>query len=426
MSIYGSLYSGISGLGANGMALSVIGDNIANINTIGFKKSRATFQDMMAYPVIGAGQISMIGRGAMLEDVTQEFNQGSFVNTGNGLDLAINGNGFFVVNGNVGGQVSNFFTRDGQFQIDKNGYMINVGGLKLQGYQANSEGGIASELSDLCFKDLSSPVRKTAEIAVAANLDAAAEVLQAPSAPFDPADPANTSNFSTVITIYDSQGASHDLSIYYNKTADNAWEWHAMASDDSSSTVIEGALGFDTEGRLAAMTTTNPAATFTFSGAAAQNVSFDFGDPISDGGTGLLGITQFSSTSSISSQNQDGYPRGELQGLVVDAEGLVTGSFTNGKKRVLGQIAVASFEGMGLRRMGSNLWQATTESGDPAIGNAGAGGRGGISSSVLEQSNVDMAAEFVNMIVAQRGYQANSRTITTADMLLQETLNMKR
>ena len=435
MSLYGSLYTAISGLSVNGMAMSVIGDNIANMNTIGFKRGRANFQDMMAFPVIGVGTESLVGRGAMLQSVSQEMSQGSFVNTGNGLDLAIQGEGFFAVKGTVSGQSSLFYSRAGQFHVDKDGYMVNAAGLKLQGYMADAAGKVSTSVSDLFFKNASSPANATNKVDLFANLDSGATAItggfNAGTPPTDTAAEA-TSNFNTSITVYDSLGAARDIRVYFTKTAAGQWSWNAMvAGKDSASGNAEiqasGTMTFDTDGKMVSATPSPSTGSFNFANAtASQAVALNFGDPTSGGGTGLAGMTQFSGNSAVTYQSQNGNPPGDLQTVVIDDSGLITGSFSNGQKRRLGQVALANFQGQGLRRMGGNLWQESTESGKATIGAANSGSRGSISSSVLEQANVDLSQEFVDMIVAQRAYQANSRTVTTADSLMQEALNMKR
>ncbi len=420
MSLYGSLYTGISGLNSNGSALSVISDNIANMNTIGFKRSRAVFQDIMTYPTLGIGSENYIGVGSTLSGVEQEMSQGSLLNTGNGMDLAIQGAGFFVVGGQQAGQSGNFYTRAGQFHVDNNGYMVNTAGFRLQGYLADSAGNISSALTDLQFTNASAPVLATSEVEMTMNLNAGEDTPMT----FDPTDPDATSHFSTATTVYDSLGAAHDVTLYFTKTADNTWSWNAM-QEGAAVASASGELTFNSDGQLLTATTT--ASSFDFPGATpGQVVDFNFGDPISTGGTGLAGTTQFASSSSVSAQSQDGYGAGDLNTILIDDEGVITGTFTNGERRVMGQIALANFKGAGLDRMGNNLWQETTASGQPLIGAASTGSRGSINSSLLEQSNVDLAAEFVDMIVAQRGYQANGRTITTSDQLLQEVLNLKR
>ena len=428
MSIFGAMYSGISGLNTNSLAMSIIGDNIANINTVGYKRSRATFQDLMAYPVIGVGTESFVGRGAMLQNVDQEMSQGSFLSTGNGLDLAIHGNGFFIMSGAMGGQTTNFYTRSGQFHVDMDGYMVGTNSMRLQGYSADAAGNISTLLGDLQFKDIGSPAKATENLELHVNLNSEGAV----TGPFNLADVEGTSNFNTTITIYDSLGAAHDVTVYFSKTATGQWGWNAVVdAADAAGGVTEiqasGTLSFTSEGKLDTVAITDNAFDFAGGATANQAVDFDFGDSITThGGTGLAGSTQFASESTVTFQSQDGFPPGDLQTVVIDDDGTITGTFTNGQRRTMGQIALADFRGTGLRRMGSNLWQATTESGDPLVGTANSGTRGGIASSVLEQANVDLASEFVSMISAQRGFQANSRTIVTADQLLQETLNIKR
>lgn len=435
MSLYGSLYTAISGLSVNGMAMSVIGDNIANMNTIGYKRARANFQDMMAFPVIGIGTESLIGRGATLQGVSQEMTQGSFVNTGNGLDLAIQGEGFFAVKGTVSGQSSLFYSRAGQFHVDKDGYMVNAAGLKLQGYMADAAGNVSTSVSDLYFKNAASPANATKAVDLFANLDSGATAIPGgfnAGTPFTDTAAEATSNFNTSITVYDSLGAARDIRVYFTKTAAGQWSWNAVVSGkDSASGNTEvqasGTLSFDTDGKLVSTTPSPTTGSFNFANATAnQSVSLNFGDPTSGGGTGLAGMTQFSGNSAVTYQSQDGNPPGDLQTVVIDDAGMITGSFSNGQKRRMGQVALANFQGQGLKRMGGNLWQESTESGKATIGAANTGSRGSISSSVLEQANVDLSQEFVDMIVAQRAYQANSRTVTTADSLMQEALNMKR
>jgi len=427
MSLSGSLYSAVAGLNVNSMAMSVIGDNIANMNTIGYKRSRACFQDLMAYPVIAVGSESYVGRGSVLQDIGQDMTQGSFANTGNGLDLAITGSGFFVVKGKIGGTEANYYTRAGQFQVSKDGYLENLTGLRVQGYMIGSDGTASQNLTDLEFRSATSPVKATGKITLDLNLSSSATT---PTAAWDLQDPANTSNFSTTITVYDTLGAAHDVNVYFRKTANNTWDYHAVVDKTQTTSGLNeelgtGTLSFNSDGKLDTISSSGPFA-YTFPGSGAQSLSFDFGDALSSGGTGLAGLTQFASASSVNSQGQDGFPAGTLQSIVVDTNGLITGTFTNGQRRDLGQIALADFRGNGLRRMGSNLWQETTESGQPVIGAANTGTRGGLASSALEQANVDLSSEFVDMIMAQRAFQANSRTITTSDQLIQEVISLKR
>lgn len=436
MSLFGAFYSGISGLNSNGLSMSVISDNLANMNTVGFKRSRANFQDLMSFPVIGVGTESYVGRGAVLSKVEQQMTQGSFISTGNGLDMAVQGNGFFVVNGDFQGQQGeNFYSRAGQFHVDKDGYLVNLNSMRLQGYLPTGSGAIGTSLTDMQLKDSISPALATNSVEMAMNLNSQSPVVDRVATPFDATD-ADTYQYQNSVTVYDSLGVAQDVEIFFTKTAEGpdpvgaTWEFHAMI-DDGTGTLVEqgtGQLSFNTDGALQTVLPNPMEISFDFPGGATQGqtIAFDFGDPISDGGTGLDGTTGYGADFGISFKSQNGYPTGDLQTVVVDENGMITGTFTNGQRRSVGQIALADFRGVGLRRMGSNLWQETNATGQALIGAANSGTRGGIASSVLEQSNVDLAEEFVDMIVAQRGYQANSRTITTADQLLQETLNLKR
>jgi flagellar hook protein FlgE len=266
---------------------------------------------------------------------------------------------------------------------------------------------------------------------VKANLQSDAAVL---AAPWDPASPASTSNFSTSMTVYDSIGSAHGVQVFFRKTAAGAWDWHAMAdgaglTGGTAGTLTEiagGTLAFDTSGRLSAVT--QPLNAFNPVGAVQnQALDFNFGDPTGAGGTGLLGVTQFASQSASTFIGQDGFGSGQLASIRIDSTGNISGIFTNGQTRVLGAVAVAGFAGPDrLERVGGNLFQQTQSSGQPVIGAPGAGGRASIVSGSLEQSNVDLAEQFVRLIAAQRAFQANAKTITTADQLLSELIALKR
>jgi flagellar hook protein FlgE len=426
MSIMTSLYSGTTGLEANSTELSVIGDNIANANTIGFKSSRVAFEDTLSQNIVNSGQM---GLGTRIQLVQKIMTQGALTSTGLATDLALSGNGFFMVNGAHDGKVSNYYTRAGQFTLDKDGYLTNLDGLRVQGYMANAVGVIGGAPADLGVGNAGSSPNPTATIQVKANLQSDATVPPA----WNPADPVGTSNFSSATTVYDSLGAAHEVNIYYRRSGNGTWEWHGMADGGGLAggtagtleQVANGTLTYDSAGRLSAQT---QASSFNPVGAnGPQALTFNFGDPTGSGGTGLLGITQFSSASSTTFISQDGYPSGQLASISVDTQGVVTGAFTNGQSRALGQVAVATFQGEErLERVGGNLFQVTPESGAPAIGAPGEGGRGSVVAGALEQSNVDLASQFVRMIAAQRGFQANSKTISTADQLLAELMTLKR
>ncbi|HZN93043.1 MAG TPA: flagellar hook protein FlgE, partial [Myxococcales bacterium] len=322
-----------------------------------------------------------------------------------------------------------YYTRAGQFTLDANGYLVNLEGLRVQGYTADSTGAVNGALGDLAVGQATSVPSATAEVAVKANLQSDAVIPAA----WDPLDPTGTSNFSSGVTVYDSLGTPHQVDVYYRRTGAGTWEWHALTDGGgltggtagTATQIASGTLSFDTTGALTSVTQSS-----SFNPRNAVNpqpLVFDFGDPASAGGTGLEGITQFASASSVTFISQDGHPAGDLAGISIDATGHVQGSFTNGTSRVLGQVALATFPAPDqLERLGGTLLGATLAAGQPGVGAPAQGGRGGLVAGALEQSNVDLAEELVRMIAAQRGFQANSKTISTADQLLQELMTLKR
>jgi len=431
MTLLNSMYTGVSGLQANGLGISIVGDNIANVNTIGFKASRGNFADVLQQTILGsAGTPNQLGGGVRLNNVQQLFTQGMLQGTSMATDLAISGAGFFILKGTVSGVTGNFYSRAGQFTIDKDGYLVNPDGLRVQGYSIAPDGTVQSTLGDLNLTAVNVPPRPTTEITMTANLDASASIMT-----WDPNDPANTSNFSTSITVYDSLGNAHQVEVYFVKTADNTWEWHAMVDGGEvvggtpgvPFEIASGQLTFTTDGELDTEVINNN--TVDFVGATpGQVIDFDFGDSITtDGGTGLAGTTQFASPSSINFQSQDGFATGTLQMVTVTPDGMIMGTFSNGEVRPVGQIALATFQSTeGLDRLGNNLFTESRASGEPLVGAANTGNRGTIHAYNLELSNVDLAEQFVHLIALQRGFQSNAKVINTADQMLGEVLNIKR
>ncbi len=431
MSILSSLYSSVSGLGAHGKAMDVVSDNLANVNTIGFKAGRGRFEDVLGQSVSQQVTESQTGHGSRLAGVDQVYSQGALLGSGVATDLAITGDGFFITRGNLQGNAGSYYTRNGQFNLDNQGRLVNGQGLVVQGYQADAMGNISGTLGDVIVaSNATSEPRATTQATVAANLNATAPAVPA----FDPANPGTTSNFSTSMRVYDSLGAEHTVDVYFRQSSPGNWEWRALADGDEvvggtpggATEIASGTLTFDTSGALTAQTTA--ASSVDFIGAApGQTITWNFGDDIASGGTGRAGSTQYAAPSAMSNIQQDGFTAGSLAGINVTSDGRIMGAFSNGDQRVLGQVAVARFRNNnGLARSGSSMFAATVDSGQPLIGTAGSGGNGSIASGSLEQSNVDMAQEFVNLIQYQRGFQANSRTISTADEMLQDLMNMKR
>jgi flagellar hook protein FlgE len=431
MSLITALYTGASGLESSSIELSVVGDNIANSNTIGFKGGRAAFADAMAQNMIGGtnGSAGQRGLGTKLQMIQKILTQGALSSTGLATDLAIQGNGFFAVKGSVAGQTGQYYTRAGQFTIDNKGFLTNLDGMRVQGFTADGAGTInLAGLGDLKVGEATGQPRPTGTITVRANLQSDAALMPA----WDVANPTTTSNFSTGITIYDSLGKAHQANVYFRRNGAGDWEWHALADGGGlnggmpgvQAEIASGTATFDSQGRLTATTTVS---NFTPAGAVSpQPLTFNFGTPV-PGGTGLDGLTQFASPSAATFLNQDGYTSGDLARINIDNQGRVVGAFTNGQTRVLAQVALASFEAPDqMMRVGANLYGETPAGGPANIGEPGTGTRGSVTAGALEQSNVDLASEFIRMIAAQRGFQANSKTLTTADQLLAELMTIKR
>ncbi|MFO0750630.1 MAG: flagellar hook protein FlgE [Myxococcota bacterium] len=424
MSLTSSLYIGMSGMRTNEGAIGVIGNNIANLNTIGFKSSRAVFADLLSQSVLGTAGMSQQGLGAAVASVQRLVQQGALLGTNITTDLAVNGDGLFMVENPNGDR---FYTRNGQFQVDKEGFMTTVDGLRLQGFPADDNGVLGTGLGDLQVQNASAQPSPTQNVTMAVNLDSNAPV--APTPPFDPLDPGATASFQTTTTVFDSLGNAHQLDVFFYNDGGGNWEWHAFSPtgelDGSTSTVPQevanGTMAFDGAGNLLGPTTT--AATMTYFGADPQTVNFDFGDPTTPGPDS----TSNSGISAVFSSDQDGFGPGALSFIEIETTGEIRGTFTNGQQRLLGQVALARFDAPAeLNAIGQNLFTETFASGQPAIGAPGSGGRGELFADSLEQSNVDLTNEFTQLILAQRGFQAASRTITTADQMLAEVVNLKQ
>ena len=441
MSILRSLNTGAAGLRAHADAIDVVGDNIANVNTVGFKRSRAIFQDMLGRSIAGASAVPSAGGGSRVSKVQQMWSQGALMTTDSPTDLALSGDGFFIMKGTSNGAKGNFYSRAGQFTLNSDGFLTNPSGLVLQGYGVDSAGVVQTTLGDLLINPGTVAATPTTTVDLAANLDAAPG-----STPltWDPTNPGGTSNFSTQVTVYDSLGAAHGTTVYFVKgpaavlPAPQIWDWHAMVDGAElvggtaglPTEIVGGRLEFDANGALDTEAgPLVPVAAHTFTAATGPiAITFNFGTSITtDGGTGLDGTTQFAAPSTTTGLSQDGFAAGSVAAISVAADGVVKGVFTNGQRRSLGQVAVADFGSVdGLARAGDGLWAETRESSQPLIGPPETGGRAAIVSGALEQSNVDLGQEFVSLIAFQRGFQANSKIITTADEMYQELVNLKR
>jgi len=429
MGVISSMATAISGLEANGQALGVISDNIVNSNTTGFKASRGEFQSILAADMTsGAG--SEMGRGTSLGGITTLFTQGSITKTDRGTDVAVNGNGFFVLKGDSRGMS---YTRDGAFRFDKDGWLTNLNGMKVQAYGASPEGKVTGRLGDVRIPFNSIPAKSTSKIEMHVNLDARVPVAP----PLDPARPDETTQFTSSVQVFDSIGNAHAVGVYYNKTSDSTWEWAAMTdganlaggTQGQPTAIAQGTLVFDAEGKLFSSEQSLVNTSFANGAIPDQQIQFDFGSPAGVGldGAGKDGTTQFGSKSAMFRNVQDGFSAGYLTDTNIDGDGLITGVYTNGQNRLLGQLALARFEASErLSKMGENQFRETVGSGQPNIGKPNSNGRGVLMTKSLEGSNVDLAKEFVDMIKAQRGFQASAKSITTANEMLDEVINLKR
>jgi len=415
----------VSGIKAATADLGVIGNNIANSSTTGFKTSRAEFADVYATSLLGAGG-NAIGKGVSLAGVTQEFTQGNISFTNNALDLALSGNGFFLLSDDG----ASLYTRAGNFQVDRDGFIVTGEGHRLQAFQVNNVGDITGQIGDLQLDTSLIDPNPTGSIDLTMNLDSRDVPPLVPfGGPFDafatpPTTPDPDSfNATTSSTIYDGLGNPHVMSSYYVKTANpNEWDVHTLV--DGVTTSGPTTLTFQSNGQfdpatlpieinIAGWSPLNASGLPT--GAAAQNFTVS-----------LSRATQFGSEFSVSSVTQDGFTTGQLRGLEIDDTGVAFARYTNGQARALGQVAVAGFSNPnGLQPLGDTNWSETFSSGPSTLGEPGTSGLGVIQSGALEDSNVEITEQLVNMIVAQRNFQANAQVIQTEDAVTQTVINLR-
>jgi flagellar hook protein FlgE len=428
-----SFQQGLSGLDAASSALDTIGNNIANSGTVGFKQSTTQFADVFAASLSGGGS-APIGLGARLAAVKQQFTQGNVSITNNALDLAINGGGFFRVQSALGDVL---YSRNGQFQLNKDGYIVNAKGQQLMGYPLDSTtGAVSTQLGALRLFDPTSasdaaPRATGAQwnsttsafdaytgqgLQVNVNLDAGQDV---PTEAFAWATlNSNMYNHTTTATVYDSLGDAHTVSMYFVKTAANAWDVYTSLDGATAGNVTgPSAITFTSSGQIIPPAAW-PSITYTGLVNGAANLQF----PLT-----LSGTTQFGSDFAPNSITQDGYASGKLAGFNIGTDGVILGRYTNGQSKSLGQVVLASFRNpQGLQPLGDNVWAATSDSGSEMTGAPGSGSQfGPIQSAALEDSNVDLTKQLVAMIVQQRAYQANAQTIKTQDQVLQTLVNLR-
>lgn len=417
-----SFQQALSGLNGASSNLDVIGNNIANANTYGSKESRAEFSDMYANALSGSSGVN-IGIGTHLATVSQQFTQGNITTTGNAMDLAINGGGFFELSDGVNPTV---YSRNGQFKVDANGNVVNNQGLKLMGYAADNTGMIQpGQAAALQLPTAGVSPNPTGKIDLQFNLDARLNVPAAAATPTINFADATTYNNATSVTAYDAKGQPVALTYYFQKSATDQWNVYATANGTTvggtaASPAPITTLAFNSNGTTptpSTMTLNIPAST-NASGAATlaiPNVALNFG-----------GSTEFGSGFGVTNLSQDGFAAGSLTGMVVDAKGVLTANYSNGQTKPVGQLEMATFrDPQGLQAVGGNGWHSTSASGSPIVGAPGQGNLGVIQAGALEESNVDLTAELVNMITAQRDYQANAQTIKTEDQVMQTLVSLR-
>jgi flagellar hook protein FlgE len=478
-----SFQQGLSGLNASAKNLDAIGNNVANSNTVGFKQSQVQFADLYATSLAGSGAVQ-VGTGVKVGNVSQQFTQGNITNTSNSMDTAISGQGFFRMADQNGG-IS--YTRNGQFQLDKNGFIVNSQGHQVTGYMATNGVITAAQPVPVQIAAADLTPNPTTNIAVGLNLDS--RMALPTISPFDPNNP-QTYNSSTSLTVYDSQGASHVASMYFAKTAPNTWD--SFLTVDGNQVPVAGtalsSMVFNTSGALtsptlpvasaafspvptpvsvvgatvaaASTTVAGPTTTGLLVGAAVTGGDLPAGTTItaitgpnsftvsapSPGGFAattltvvnpasagnqtinfdFTGTSQFGGSFGVNTLTQDGFASGRLSGFTTSADGTILGRYTNGQSRALAQLVLANFTSPGgLQPLGNNAWAETATSGGPLVGTPGTSSLGVLQSSAVEDSNVDLTAELVNMITAQRVYQANAQTIKTQDQVLQTLVNLR-
>lgn len=401
-----SFQQGLSGLGAASQNLDVIGNNVANSSTVGFKEGVASFADVYASS-LGAGGGADVGIGVDVTGVNEQFTQGNITTTSNPLDLAINGKGFFRMSDN--GTIS--YTRNGQFQLDKNGYIVGPTGQNLTGFQAVNGAIVPGVLVNLQLSSADVLPKASANALVGVNLSPTSATL--PVTGLVATNPA-TYDYSTSTTAYDSLGQSHTLTYYFNKeAAPNTWSVSTYI-DGAATTGGASTLTFNSSGAYVSANNLTQTATFT-NGASPLSLTMDYSQMMQTGAT--FGVNALST---------DGYASGQLSGYNIGSDGTIVGDYSNGQTQKMGQVALSNFVNpQGLAPQGGNLYSETASSGVPLTGSPGSASLGALQSSAQEDSNVDLTAELVNMITAQRDYQASAQTIKTEDAVMQTLINLR-
>lgn len=419
-SINDGLFAGRAGIQSHGAAIAVLSDNIANANTVGYKASRADFVDLLAGTISGSGSTS-VGSGSSIENITQLFNQGSFEYTDRGMDVAIDGNGFFVLESTEG---TRYYSRAGNLSVDSEGNVLSETGLQVMGFAADGSGGLQA----LNVNEISTSTTPSSAATITGNLNSAASVTTVPDESTNPTwtDVTGAATFSTYVDVYDSLGESHTVSIMFYKTGAGDWTVNAYAdgNDVSGGTaglpelIGTGTLEFGADGaRVEPIPAVDFTATATWSnGSQASSIGFSFNP-----------MTQFSSASNISSISQNGAGSGSVTSFSIEEDGTLYASLDNGQTASVGKIALAIFANPeGLTRAGDSTYIESSDSGQAVIGTPDTGRFGSLAAGALELSTSDIASDFIKLISYQRGFQGSSRIITKIDDLLSEIINLAR
>ena len=426
MGLLSSFNIGITGLSASGDSTAVISDNIANAGTTGFKSSRAEFQNVLASSLSGIAGDDQIGMGTRMSHVKQIFNQGDVARTENITDLAISGDGFFIINANFG----RGFSRDGSLHFNKDGKLVTSDEYSIMGFAADQNGRITTKLEPIKLRGSTIPAKKTTRVDVQMNINSIEKITE-----FDLDKPYESAQFAHTVTAYDNVGIPRILTLLYNKIDDNYWEYRVMVEGkdvkkgkegDPPVEMGNGTLIFDENGNLEEEVEGENSFTFNSGAEAKQKIEFNWGESIVEGGSGINASTQYGSNTNITRHSQDGFSAATLSSLSLDNEGVLSAIYDNGEIQDIAQLALGKFDNNeGLFKVGQNLFKESKKSGESNIGKPGTGGRGQILSRSIELSNVDIANEFVSLLNAQRNFTANAKVLKTTNEMLDEILKIK-
>ncbi|QUH20833.1 flagellar hook protein FlgE [Alkaliphilus sp. B6464] len=436
-----SMYSAVSSLRAHQLRMDVIGNNIANVNTVGYKGSRVTFQEVFSQTLSGAGRPQEGGRGGTnpqqvglgvgISSMDTFHIRGAVETTGYNTDLMINGEGFFIVSDTAGG-ANKSYTRAGNLGLDTDGNLVTPDGYYVLGYESDGEGGFVESLTGLKIsRSITNPPKATDKAIFEGNIDSKLKGPQAEDSTATPPIPAVPGEkFSSVMKVYDSLGNPHNIEVTFERTDDGKGATREFDVNitkinnvEQTENLIDFKLQFNSEGKLVSTNKSvdikvedAPAGSGLFQGANPLDINLDFSK-----------LTSYAENSDAAALNINGYGSGKLDDFTIAANGEIEGVFSNGQTQILGKIRLANFKNpAGLIKTGSNMYRETANSGEAMFGDAGMGGFGSLRAGALEMSNVDLSNEFTNMITTQRGFQANSRIISTSDEMLQEIVNIKR